>query len=252
MVRVVHNSRLQSALGLNWTPWNMERPCLVHGTAACLQIRTRSLTSPGDADEWRAYKKLVRVPPVSCMRGSGSPGWPTAMTHVRASSFQKTGGEVESRKEPDLIVVVRRRDDAGTKGRLHRWGRCSERWAQEGPRQRRFRWARAAGSAGGLFTGVGCAVGGRPTSPSTAPTKMQSRAAAATGRNLPRSVRLRRQVRRSGCSRSVQRCGVSIGPDGAAPAGPATPPAVALPTRAMPAPPSEARCVRSNSIRARW
>ena len=54
------------------------------------------------------------------------------------------------------------------------------------------------------------------------------------------------------CSRSVQRCGVRNGPDDAPRAGPATPPAVGLPTRAMPAPPSEARWVRSNSIRARW
>ena len=224
--------RMQSALGLNWTP----RDDLVWSTEQRHVCSTNTLAyEPGDADEWRACcdtRDSVIVPEDGC--------------------------EVESRKAADLIVVARRRDDAGSRGRLHRWGRCPERWAQDGPRQRRS-------------DGRGSGTCRRPLQPRRAArsaagrrisrrhaTKMQSLADAATGRTCrdPRTDRrvwLRRQVRRSGCSRSVQRCGLSIGPDCAAPAGPATPPTVALPTRAMPAPPpSEARCVRSNSIRARW
>ena len=202
--------RMQSVLGLNWTPWD----------------------------------DLVSL--------SG----PTARPHVPVRTHSPTNratptSSVESRKEPDRIVVGRRRDDAGTGG-----GRCPERWAQEGSRRRRFGWARQQNLPAASSTG-GCAVGGRPTNSSAAPRRCRhapARQPAATCRApwIGRRVRVRWQVRRSGCSRSVQRCGVSIGPDGAAPAGTTTAPAVALPTRAMPAPPSEARCVRSNSIRARW
>ena len=212
--------RMQSALGLNWTPWGdlvTLRPCL-------------------------PTRNPIRV---SSMRGSNSVIVP------------EDGCEVASRKASDLIVVDRRRDDAGTRERLHRWGdvrndgrrrtrggvssdgRGSRTWRR--PLQSR----RAARSAAG---------GGIPRRHRRRCSHLPARQPAATCRDswTDRRVRLRRQVRRSGCSPLGSTLRRQHRPDGAAPAGPATAPAVALPTRVMPAPPSEARCVRSNSIRARW
>ena len=48
-------------------------------------------------------------------------------------------------------MVDRRRDDAGTRGRLHRWGRCPGTMGAGGPEAASVPMGAAAGPAGGLF-----------------------------------------------------------------------------------------------------
>ena len=222
---------MQSALGLNWTPWDD----LVWSTQQAHVCSTNTLAyEPGDADEWRACcdtRESVIVPEDGC--------------------------EVESRKEPDLIV-----GRPSPQRCWHQGGGCTDRGDFRNDGRRRAR--------GGVGSdGRGSRTCRRPFQPGGLRGRRQADESLdgteedavtrwrATGRNLPRSV-----DRSTGAATSAgptvwlfpldQPCGVRNGPDGAAPAGPATPPAVAAPTRAMPAPPSEACCVRSNSIHARW
>ena len=222
---------MQSALGLNWTPWGD----LVWSTQQPHVCSTNTLAyEPGDADEWRACcdtRESVIVPEDGC--------------------------EIESRKEPDLIVGRPSPQRCWHQGAVAPMGAISGTMGAGGREAGSVPMGAAAGPAGGLFNRAGCAVGGRPTESLDGTEEDAVPRWRATGRNLPRSV-----DRSTGAATSAgptvwlfpldQPCGVRNGPDGAAPAGPATPPAVAPPTRAMSAPPSEARCVRSNSIRARW